>query len=494
MSTESTTVKLNIPPSLVFLIANIHSFVTLKLDSHNYVLWRAQMEHALKANNFFGFVNGTIPCPASGASRTAEISVLEPDSTLWKIVDSQLVSCLIATLSATTLPLILGLEHAFQVWNALEHRFNSLSKTHVHDLRQQLYNVTKTTTLDAYFDIIKELSYKLAAAGTPVTDDELVFHALHGLPSEFDPLQTALGTRIGSITFDELITIVNGEEMRRNRAQSIKPVPGSSSVFVTMPASANSAPQPVMSSYSVPHGAHNQTEQPPPMYQAIYPQQQQRNWSTNRQRDYRGQNRGSNSDYRGQNRGSNAPCQICNKTNHTAKTCYYRSNLNYQPPSASHYNHNYSPSQQILPNQPMPQAHMLQYNSPMPTFPCHTNTSQTGLLSLPQPYNTNTSQPYPSVYSTNYSPPNHYPFAPTSSQFAPSSSAPSGNWYLDSGATHHVTNDLANLSLQQAYSGSTGVMVGNGHTIPISHAGQNNKSDSPPRPHSQGFISNSGLF
>lgn len=81
-STDSTTVKLNIRPSLVFLIANIHSFVTIKLDSHNYVLWRTQMEHALKANNFFGYVNGTVVCPAPNIVRTTEVTISEPDSTI----------------------------------------------------------------------------------------------------------------------------------------------------------------------------------------------------------------------------------------------------------------------------------------------------------------------------------------------------------------------------------------------------------------------------
>lgn len=47
-----------------------------------------------------------------------------------------------------------------------------------------------------------------------------------------------------------------------------------------------------------------------------------------------------------------------------------------------------------------------------------------------------------------------------------------GNWFFDSGATSHVTNDLSNLSVQHPYTGGTGVMVGNGSTLPITHSGK----------------------
>lgn len=132
-STEVKTVKLNLPPSLVFLISNIHSFVTIKL--------------ALKANNLFGYGDGSISCPSATVVRTTESSVSDPDLALCKIIDSQVLSCLIATISATTLPLILGLNHAYQVWTILEQRFNSVSRAHIHDLKRQLYNISKTSTL-----------------------------------------------------------------------------------------------------------------------------------------------------------------------------------------------------------------------------------------------------------------------------------------------------------------------------------------------------------
>ncbi|KAH7842892.1 hypothetical protein Vadar_010255 [Vaccinium darrowii] len=277
-------------------------------------------------------------------------------------------------ISAATLPLVLGLDHAFQVWQILKHRFNSVSKAHIHDLKQQLFNITKTITFDAYFDTIKELSYKLAAAGAPLSNDDLIFHALHGLPPEFDNLQTALSPRIGDLTFEELVTSVNGEEMRKNRAgKSVSGLP-SSSVFLAV-----------------------------------------------------------------------------NKPDSTAAgSPSYSPSLPYQASASS------------AQRPPIPQAHMLQTSYAFPV-PGHANNGP-GLLPLPANC---PNYSVPSVYSTSIYPP--YSSYPTTSQTFPSPSP-------------------------SPPPGPTGVMVGNGHTVPVAHSGQAHQSDFASRPFSPGAVSNSGLF
>jgi hypothetical protein len=46
------------------------------------------------------------------------------------------------------------------------------------------------------------------------------------------------------------------------------------------------------------------------------------------------------------------------------------------------------------------------------------------------------------------------------------------NWYADSGATHHLTSDLANLNVRaDEYHGQEQIRVGNGNTLPITHIG-----------------------
>ncbi|XP_010507514.1 PREDICTED: uncharacterized protein LOC104784148 [Camelina sativa] len=45
------------------------------------------------------------------------------------------------------------------------------------------------------------------------------------------------------------------------------------------------------------------------------------------------------------------------------------------------------------------------------------------------------------------------------------------NWIMDSGATHHLTSDLANLSMHQPYTGGEEVTIADGSGLPISQTG-----------------------
>jgi hypothetical protein len=57
--------------------------------------------------------------------------------------------------------------------------------------------------------------------------------------------------------------------------------------------------------------------------------------------------------------------------------------------------------------------------------------------------------------------------------------APNPNWYSDSGATHHLTYDLANLNIcADEYHGPDQIRVGNGTSLPIKHIGSTQFSTS----------------
>ncbi|TXG57288.1 hypothetical protein EZV62_018601 [Acer yangbiense] len=45
------------------------------------------------------------------------------------------------------------------------------------------------------------------------------------------------------------------------------------------------------------------------------------------------------------------------------------------------------------------------------------------------------------------------------------------NFYADSGATTHITNDVGKLSSAQTYTGNDFIYVGNGNKLPISRTG-----------------------
>jgi GAG-pre-integrase domain len=110
----------------------------------------------------------------------------------------------------------------------------------------------------------------------------------------------------------------------------------------------------------------------------------------------------------------NVICQICEKRGHSAKKCWYMNDETYADISS----------------QPSFQAHLAQPK-------------------LPQ-----TVQPN---FQANNAQPSYAPASP--------------EWYLDSEASHHVTNDLNNLSSYLPYEGVDALHIGNSSGMHISHIG-----------------------
>ncbi|RVW88563.1 Retrovirus-related Pol polyprotein from transposon RE1 [Vitis vinifera] len=73
-----------------------------------------------------------------------------------------------------------------------------------------------------------------------------------------------------------------------------------------------------------------------------------------------------------------------------------------------------------------------------------------------------TSATPPANFATPWQPRAHY---------AANTTTNNPSWLLDSGASHHVTTDLNNLSLHAPYTGSDDVMIGDGTGLLISHTG-----------------------
>lgn len=71
------------------------------------------------------------------------------------------------------------------------------------------------------------------------------------------------------------------------------------------------------------------------------------------------------------------------------------------------------------------------------------------------------------------------PLSKPQSNYASPSTIVDPAWYFDSGASHHVTPDLANLSINSEYNGDDQLVVGNGIPLNISHIGSKVLSASP---------------
>lgn len=194
--------------------------------------------------------------------------------------------------------------------------------------------------MEAYIDTIKGYAQRLAAAGCPMEDDDLVFHTLRGLKSKaFDGFKTAVRLRGDDITFDELVTRLNGEDMQMIKddevvttsvlvathgnssvpnpisqgnlgsIQSVQQLPSPSPPIPMLPM----IPQVPM----IPQASSANQNQFLPSYSSQQFMPQQPFYSTSSRNFYRG--RGG----RGP-RFPRDPCEICGKNNHITSFCYYR--------------------------------------------------------------------------------------------------------------------------------------------------------------------------
>ncbi|KAF6155295.1 hypothetical protein GIB67_019821 [Kingdonia uniflora] len=178
-----------------FIISNISQLVSIKLDRHNYLLWKSQFMSVLKGHGLVGFIVGTHPCPNEFLpdSEGKETAAVNPKYTEWHHQDQNLLSWINATLSETVLPYVVGVPTFEIVWATLDYRFSALFRSHIIQLKDQIHSVKKGTfSASEYLLNIKQLSYRLASVGKPMDDADLVLVTLNGLPSKFVAFKTSV--------------------------------------------------------------------------------------------------------------------------------------------------------------------------------------------------------------------------------------------------------------------------------------------------------------
>ena len=150
-------------------------------------------------------------------------SVLNPDYLIWKSKEKALLTFISSTLTPSVLAITVGCSSAQEVWKVLEHRFSSISCSHVMNLKGELHSVKKGfDSVDSYLQKIKVIRDKLMVVGVLLDDEELLHVAIKGLPKEFSAFRSAIRTRSTKISFDELATLLNAEEESLNEGMEFK--------------------------------------------------------------------------------------------------------------------------------------------------------------------------------------------------------------------------------------------------------------------------------
>ena len=211
-------------------IANVAGMVPTKLNRQNFITWRSLFIPVLKRFKLLGLVNGEDLCPPRFVCNSAGENVLNDSFETWCERDQIITIWINSTLSEDLLPLTIGMEDSRSLWQSLERRFAGASRTHVHSLRSKIQTIQKgDSSMTDFLHSIKDISDKLAAAGEPLTESDLVAYILSGLPDEYESFVDSIETRNDSVTADELHGLLLSKEIslqkRKTRASSSSTTP-----------------------------------------------------------------------------------------------------------------------------------------------------------------------------------------------------------------------------------------------------------------------------
>lgn len=129
---------------------------------------------------------------ASGSTTTGLASVLHDRSVLSQLVWSK---------------------SSREVWSALEHLFASSSKNCILQLKIQMQSTKKgSMSIYAYVAKMKSIADNLGAAGSIVTDKDLIMHSLTGIGSEYDCVVVNITSRPDVFTLQDVISMLVNQE------------------------------------------------------------------------------------------------------------------------------------------------------------------------------------------------------------------------------------------------------------------------------------------
>ncbi|KAI0496236.1 hypothetical protein KFK09_022547 [Dendrobium nobile] len=204
--------ELTIPPHLKFLISNIKNLVPTQLTTENYAIWRLQLYQHFSANRYDQHLTGASICPPE--TETDEYN-------RWKLVDRNLISAILSTISAPILPYVLTLHTAQEIWTTLERRLQPTNRSRVIQLKSELHQIQmKDKTMLQYLDQIKKIVDSIAAAGSNVDTEDIVLYILNGLPAQYNPFKTAIRTSLQPISLDDLYSLLCSEEINLQHQQN----------------------------------------------------------------------------------------------------------------------------------------------------------------------------------------------------------------------------------------------------------------------------------
>ena len=338
------------------------------------------------------FLNTEQPPPpttieVTGDDGKTKTKAPNPEFGVWYARDQQVFSYLLTTLPREMAVQVATCHTAAELWNTVQGMLTSHTRARSVNVRIALANLQKgNSTITEYVGKIRTLCDELVASGKKVDEEDVVSHILAGLEKEFDPVVSAMCSRVEPVTVPELYSQLLSFETRMNLHGG------------TSQSSANAASR---GRFNNSNNKQNGNRGGGGDRGRVFNNNKQGDGGGDRGRNFnnkpngaggRGNPGGSGGGFNN-NSAARPTCQICGKVGHVAWKCWKLYDSAYQE-----------------------------------------GEERSANIAAPQ-YGIDT------------------------------------NWYMDSGATDHITGDLEKLTVRERYTGNEQIHTANGSGMTINHVG-----------------------
>ncbi|XP_026396231.1 uncharacterized protein LOC113290857 [Papaver somniferum] len=204
--------NIRISTLLLNIIANS---IPLKLKDDTLITWKALLLPFFKKLQVEKFIDGSFPCPDQGNTR-AQLAEYQD----WIAEDTIILLWIQSTISDSVISYVAGADTSRGLWLSIQERFSHTSATHVIQLRTKLQYLKMNSSVLKYLMEIKNIQDQLAAAGSQISDTEMVGTILSGLPLEYNYFATSIRIRNPPVFSKELFNLLMNEEIVVNNTKT----------------------------------------------------------------------------------------------------------------------------------------------------------------------------------------------------------------------------------------------------------------------------------
>jgi hypothetical protein len=189
------------------------------------MLWKGLRLPNLSGAGLHGYLDSTVTAPAKEITTgegSEAVTIPNPAYQHWWTQDQKVLGFLLGSMEPTIACQLIGCTTAAEALASVHAMFGAHSRANVRHIRRQLQTLRKEDKPAAeYMHMMKSLADTMAAAGVPISNDELVDYIITRLGSAFNSIAASLTVGNQSVPYTAFYAhIISFEALQAQQAQA----------------------------------------------------------------------------------------------------------------------------------------------------------------------------------------------------------------------------------------------------------------------------------